>query len=112
MLGMNRLTGKPLTGREHVVQSIMDILTTAVGSRVMLRDYGSRVPDLVDRPANELLEVELQAETAGALERWEPRFKLSTVWIEGRNPLGRVTIGIEGTLVSDGSVMRIEGIVL
>ena len=47
--GMDASTGQPLTGSAHLVQSIRDILTTPIGSRVMRRDYGSRLPALLAR---------------------------------------------------------------
>lgn len=48
MLGINAQTGQPLSGIDHLRQSIRDILTTRSGMRVMRRDYGSRLPALVD----------------------------------------------------------------
>lgn len=110
MKGMSAATGAPLTGSQHIVQSIHDILTTPIGSRVMLREYGSRIPSLVDEPMNELLDVELHSATAEALERWEPRFKLTAVWIAGKTATGRLTLGLEGQVISDGSVISLEGI--
>ncbi|NYZ70451.1 baseplate assembly protein W, partial [Endozoicomonas sp. SM1973] len=50
MQGTHRLTGKPLSNLDHLRQSITDILTTRIGTRLMRRDYGSRLPELVDRP--------------------------------------------------------------
>ncbi|MBD3768115.1 MAG: GPW/gp25 family protein [Gammaproteobacteria bacterium] len=50
MLGINAQTGKPLSGIDHLRQSISDILTTRVGTRVMRRDYGSQLPELADNP--------------------------------------------------------------
>ena len=41
MIGMDRRTGLPLSGIEHLRQSIEDILTTPLGSRRMLPEYGS-----------------------------------------------------------------------
>ena len=35
---MNRNTGRAVAGLEHLRQSVADILTTPVGSRVMRRD--------------------------------------------------------------------------
>ena len=110
MEGMSRTNGEKLTGAEHLVQSIKDILTTPIGARVMLREYGSRLPELVDRPLNALLDVELQAAVAVALDRWEPRFKLTTVQITERTTAGRITISIEGVIVADGRTVRLEGI--
>lgn len=52
MRGMNASTGKELEGLNHLKQSIVDILTTPIGSRVMRRDYESRLLELVDKPIN------------------------------------------------------------
>ena len=112
MRGMNRDTGLALDGNAHVLQSVRDIITTPVGSRVMLREYGCKAPLLVDRPMNTLFDVELHSSIAEALERWEPRFKLSYVRIEGRSAQGRVIIGIAGTIVATGETARIEGLTL
>lgn len=58
-------------GIEHLKQSIIDILTTPNNSRIMRRDYGSRVFELVDKPINRDLTLEIYAATAEALEKWE-----------------------------------------
>lgn len=76
---MDRSTGKPLDGLAHLVQSIVDILTTPIGSRVMRREYGSLLPQLVDQPANQATTLALFAATADALRRWEPRLRLKKV---------------------------------
>lgn len=112
MLGMNSATGAQLSGTDHIVQSIRDIITTPVGSRVMLRNYGCKAPELVDRPVNELFDVELKSSIAEALARWEPRFTLRSVAIAGRTAQGRVIISIEGTIRADATEVRIEGITL
>lgn len=112
MNGMNTATGKAAGGLEHLRQSIRDILTTPIGSRVMRRDYGSRLPDLVDRPLNPLTVVELYAATGEALARWESRFRLTGVEATGTTPEGRIIIAVEGDYLLDGSRIRIEGIVL
>jgi phage baseplate assembly protein W len=39
MRGMNNKTGKELEGIKHLKQSMIDILTTPTGSRIMRRDY-------------------------------------------------------------------------
>ncbi|MEW7978507.1 MAG: GPW/gp25 family protein [Candidatus Sedimenticola endophacoides] len=52
MQGMHAITGQHLAGEAHLRQSIIDILTTPLGTRVMRRDYGSRLFELVDAPIN------------------------------------------------------------
>lgn len=48
MNGVNSRTGKRLSGVAHLRQSVRDILTTPVGSRVLIRDYGSELFSLLD----------------------------------------------------------------
>ena len=47
---MSRTTGQRLEPLAHLRQSIGDILSTPIGSRVMRREYGSLVPALIDKP--------------------------------------------------------------
>lgn len=79
MTGMHKSTGKPISGVDHIVQSIADILTTPLGSRVMRRDYGSRLFELIDAPLTAASRLLLIAATAGAIRRWEPRVTLDKV---------------------------------
>ncbi|WP_454886158.1 GPW/gp25 family protein [Sphingomonas oryzagri] len=78
---MNILTGAPIAGDAHLVQSIGDILSTPIGSRVMLRDYGSALFELVDAPFNPATRLRMYAATAVALQKWEPRIALTRVSI-------------------------------
>lgn len=110
--GMSADTGKTLDGLAHLRQSIRDILTTRIGTRVMRRDYGSRLPELIDNPMNELTKLELFAETAQALAKWEPRLRLDRVYIESISPSGSIVLGLEGTSLLDGQPITLEGIAL
>lgn len=111
MIGMNGADGTPLSGIDHLRQSIRDILTTPIGSRVMRRDYGSRLFELVDRPTTPALMVELYAATAEALDRWEPRFKLLEVKGETLTG-GHITLDLTGRYLPDGREISLEGIVI
>lgn len=106
---MNAKTGKALEGIEHLKQSIVDILTTPIGSRVMRRDYGSRLFELVDRPINRDFMLEIYAATAEALQKWEKRFKLEKVKITEVKE-GKVTISVGGIYLPNGKNIHFEGI--
>lgn len=95
MKGMNARTGAPLDGGEHLAQSIADILTTPVGTRVMLRDYGSDIPDLIDQPMNAATRQAIYAATASALARWEPRIRLTRVTLAASDVAGRFSLSLE-----------------
>ncbi|MFG3876028.1 GPW/gp25 family protein [Escherichia coli] len=79
MIGIDSATGRYLHGNEHLRQSVIDILSTPVGSRVLLREYGSRLFSLLDNPQDDFTRVRIVRETATALERWEPRLTLRRV---------------------------------
>lgn len=109
MLGLNAQTGQPLAGIDHLRQSIRDILTTRIGTRVMRRDYGSRLPALIDRPMTPRLAMDLYSSTAEALARWEPRFKLTRVRIASAT-VGQVVLDLEGIYLPDGKATLLTGL--
>lgn len=74
-------TGRAIDYSAHISQSIADILTTPVGSRVMRRLYGSYLPALVDQPATRANILRLQAATAQAIMKHEPRTRLRSVLV-------------------------------
>lgn len=95
MRGMNAETGAPLEDGAHLAQSITDILTTPIGTRVMLRDYGSDLPDLIDQPMNAATRQAVYAATATALARWEPRIRLTRVTLTASAVSGRFELSLE-----------------
>ena len=96
MHGMNATTGKPLEGDAHLSQSIGDILSTPIGTRIGLRDYGSDLPDLIDQPANRAGALRLYAAAALAIARWEPRIALIRVGIAATATPGAFAMLVEG----------------
>lgn len=109
MNGTNANTGAPLGGLEHLRQSVRDILTTPIGSRVMRREYGSQLFLLVDAPLNRSTIMDIYAATADALKRWEPRIKVKSVKLNS-NLAGSILIDLVGDYLPDGKTVRIDGI--
>ena len=95
LVGLDRNAGRAMTGIEHLRQSIADILTTPVGSRVMRPEDGSHLPRMVDLPVNKGWISAVQAEVARAIGRWEPRLKLSRVTVVSVID-GKVKMTIDG----------------
>ena len=96
---MNRDTGGAIGELEHISQSIADILNTRIGTRVMRREYGSLLPELVDHPFNDATRLRVYAATAMAVLRWEPRISLSRVQLSGVSLQGQVVLELEGAEV-------------
>lgn len=104
-IGLSADTGAARSGEAHLRQSIRDILTTPIGSRVMLRDYGSRIPRLLDAPMTKGFVADVVAACADALIRWEPRITLKRVIVRVPAP-GRVEIDL--SVVINGRVVQLE----
>jgi uncharacterized protein len=85
MKGMHRNTGKAITDNdsfpEHLYQSMHDILSTLIGTRLCRRNYGSLVPHLIDQPCNDFTKLQIMNASATALIRFEPRIKISQVQV-------------------------------
>lgn len=117
MDGTNATTGKPLGGINHLRQSIRDILTTPVGSRIKRRWYGSNLFKLVDAPINRDTLADIYAETAVALNRTdpntglpvEPRFRLTSVVASSAAP-GSVELALTGIYLPEGREITMDGI--
>lgn len=99
-LGMNQQNGTRLTELDHVRQSVRDILLTPVGSRLMRREYGSLIPDLIDDTQNPATRLRVMAATYGALCRWEPRIRLTAI---------NITSATDGSMVVDLTGVRTDG---
>lgn len=111
MQGVDRYSGCVIDDIAHVQQSIRDILTTPIGSRVMLRSYGSRLFDFIDKPMNNENVIQIILASAEAIDTWEPRVKLTRV--EPRaNEHGRLSIDVEFTYRPNGKPAQLRGVVL
>ena len=111
MSGMSATTGRTLGTLDHLRQSIRDILTTPIGSRVMRREYGSALFALVDAPLDAVTVVDIIQATAAAIARWEPRVRVERVQVAAAEP-GRVTLDLDLRYLPTGEPARLEGLVV
>nr|WP_031323586.1 GPW/gp25 family protein [Stutzerimonas stutzeri] len=105
---MSRTTGRALSDSAHLAQSIADILTTPIGSRVMRREYGSLLPDLIDAPFNDTTRLQAYAATAMALMRWEPRIRLSRVQLSHGEQPGEAYLDVEGNHIDSNEPLSLR----
>ena len=81
----------PESGPEKLKENIIHILLTGVGERVMRRDYGGGIRQLVHDPNNDALRAIVQHQIAKSIGQWEPRVLLQSVTVTQQN----------GTLVAE-----------
>ena len=106
--GTNRITGKPLAGIDHLIQSLYVLLSTPIGSRVMLPEYGSELSDLLDSSITDSTRLQINKTIFDAVARWEPRFKLRQVQSTTHDAEGQITFTLIGTF--EGEDITIENL--
>jgi len=109
MQGMNMQTGESLSGVAHLRQSVLNILTTPLGSRVYRRNYGSRLFELIDAPSNDAWAVDIYAATADALAKWEPRIRLKKIQVY-RQENGKILIDLDGEYLINGKSILLDSL--
>lgn len=109
-IGMNRETGKRVEDADHLRQSVRDILSTRIGTRVMLRDYGSNIPELVDSPINRTTIAAIRADIIHALGDWEPRIEVTQVVLSEVLATGSVTFDLYLIWLPTGEPIALRGV--
>jgi uncharacterized protein len=100
--GLNRRTGQIMRGWEHTLQSLGEILSTAFETRVMRRDFGSIVPDIIDHNITPDIMLRLVAGVAEACLKFEPNFRLTDATLLSIGADGRVEISLDGIEYPNG----------
>ena len=70
---VDRRTGAVISEFQHILQSIEMVLSTRIGTRVMRRDFGSRLPELVDSQLDRAGLTALYSAVNEAIATWETR---------------------------------------
>ena len=75
----------------------------------MLRDYGSRLFELVDAPLNKGTVMDIYAATIEALTKWEPRISVTKVRVVSM-VAGQISLTLQGIYTPNGTAITLEGI--
>jgi phage baseplate assembly protein W len=75
----------------------------------MNREYGSGLFRLLDAPLNAATMMALKVAAVEALERWEPRIRVSKVNISSAAN-GSCLLGFLATVVDSGEALAVEGL--
>ena len=69
------------SGSDKIRQDVRIILSTRLGERPMLRDFGTRLPSLVHDPNDDVMADLLQNQARQALLQWEPRIMVTSIQV-------------------------------
>lgn len=106
---MNINTGRSIEDMEHLRQSITNILSTPIGSRIMRREYGSRLFKRLDAPLTGELLAEIYADVVEALFSYEPRFEVTNVSVVSMDQ-GHLILDVTGKYLVTGEDITLTGI--
>ena len=94
-IGLDASTGQQIDDLAHIRQSIAKILTMPIGSRVMRRDFGSLIPELIDKPLNGKTHMQVMAASVMAISTWEPRVDLTSITLQAGADASTLYVNIE-----------------
>lgn len=78
-------------------------LTCRTGrSRVMHREYGSLLSQMIDQPQTPALRLQIMAACYSAIQKWEPRVSLTTITFERSETDGGMYVDNTGTRSTGG----------
>ena len=101
---MSRDSGRPVADKLAAIrQSLHDIFTTPIGSRIQRREYGSYLFALIDAPMNPANRLRLAAALVDAATRWEPRVTLESAIIEVSMD-GKTVLNYRARLLDDAKL--------
>lgn len=79
MAGFDRRTGRLIDNLASAFQGVEVIMTTRIGSMVMLREFGGGVAELLGRLVTPALFAAWRQLVGTAIDLWEPRFHVRRV---------------------------------
>lgn len=103
-VGFNRKTGAICTDFSHLKQSLAVIFSTPLKTRVMRRDFGCELFELIDRPLTDKVILAAYVSIVYACSRWEPRFEITWCNIEKVDSNGIVVLQINGNYYPLGHI--------
>lgn len=98
------------TDADLIKQSIVEILLTERGERVMRPTFGSGLTSRVFENNSEILESQLQAEVHSAIGKWEPRVLVQGVEVLREDNMVTITLSfvIAATLQQDSLSLQLS----
>lgn len=100
--GIDEKTGRPLTGRAHLEQSIAKIIMTIPTERVMRLDFGMDPTRQLGRNISARLAATLYREMITAIHKWEPEYRVRRLQLVNIDRTGALGVLFEGDYFPQG----------
>lgn len=103
--GIDKMTGRVISGWDHVLQSLGVIFMTYFGERVLVRWFGSFIPKILGQRMTPPVVLKFWTAVCVAIDLWEPRFKITQIRPAGtpeQMRLGVIGFTLEGVYYPRG----------
>ena len=100
--GIDARTGRPLSGRAHLEQSIKKIVMTIPTERVMRLDFGMNPTRHLGRNISARLAAEFYRDAIVAIHKWEPEYRIRRLQLVLLDRVGGLGVLFEGTYYPEG----------
>lgn len=105
---ISKKTGEALkTELESIQQSIQEILSTPIGSRIMRRQFGSDIPNLIDQPLNQTLVLRIYSAIYTPLILWEQRISIENISIH-QGAVGSLDVDLEAVHIGTNQILNLN----
>ena len=112
MSGMNRWTGRKISGNSQIEQGIVDLLTTRYSERVFMNDLGSEAVDMIDTPQNGYFLVDLYMGCLYPMAQWCEKVAPVRALHVGATDTGLAMVELEIRRKDTGELLRIGPVAL
>lgn len=100
--GIDARTGRPLSGRAHLAQSIAKIVSTIPTERVMRLDFGMNPTRHIGRNISAALAAEFYRDAIVAIHRYEPEYRVRRLQLVSLDRIGGLSVLFEGSYYPEG----------
>ncbi len=100
--GVDRITGKPLTGYAHMEQCVAFIVQSMKGDVVMLYELGADIDREIGRGMHRAMLLSLFARVIAAIHTWEPEFRVRKIALVNMTRAGSLAVAIDGLYYPEG----------
>lgn len=100
--GIDARTGRPLSGRAHLEQSIVKIVMTIPTERVMRLDFGMDPTRQIGRNLSARLAAEFYRDVIVAVHKWEPEYRIRRLQLVTLDRVGALGVLFEGNYYPEG----------
>lgn len=101
-IGIDARTGRPLSGRAHLEQSIAKIVMTIPTERVMLLDFGMNPTRHIGRNISAALAARFYRDVIVAVHAYEPEYRIRRLQLVVLDRVGALGVLFEGSYYPEG----------